>query len=144
MEVCGEVIEEGSGCAAGLVVGVSGHGVGELHELAVDFLADDLVEDFRRPRRSAFVKDKSDELFSADGLAVCPGKHFIDDGFGAAAVDELLKHAPGGRTPLWCGEGLDETVFDDGLGVLRVDGAQDVGCQAAYFATNFLGVVLVG
>ena len=62
LQVVGELEEEAGGRAAQLVVGVAAHLVGEVHQLAVDTVADEVVHPARRPGRRVALDHPLDDL----------------------------------------------------------------------------------
>ena len=103
------------------MIRVAAHLVGEVHQLAVDAVADELIDEPRRPTRRVPGDHPLDGLPGVQRPLERPVAQQLDKGLLPVLGEQLGQHPADRRPPLRLGDPFDDGPVDDLLDVLVVE-----------------------
>ena len=118
LQIVGEFEQEPGGRHSQFVVGIAAHLVGEVHQLAVDAVADQVVHPARRPGGRVTLDHALDDVAGIQRPLECPVGEQLEQCFLATLGQHGGQHAADRRTPLRLGDALDDHPVQHLLHVL--------------------------
>ena len=116
----------------------------EFDDLLVDLLAEECVDELRRPRRRVTGDDAVDGVLTAQRPLVRAFGEHVDQRELPVLLDQLVEHPSDGRPPLRIGEPAHDGVVDHLRDVLVVEHADNSVQQRRRFGGDAFGIARFG